>query len=100
VSGWTAAGGVSIEKAIGAYPPGALKHALVTDVSRDGVLNGPNDGLMAALVRARPDIALQASGGVSSLDDLKALRATGAAGAIVGRALYEKRFTLEEALAG
>ena len=44
-------------------------------------------------------LQIQASGGVSSLEDLRTLRGTGASGAIVGRALYEKKFTLKEALA-
>jgi phosphoribosylformimino-5-aminoimidazole carboxamide ribotide isomerase len=100
VNGWRDGGGVSLDDALGLYPPGALKHILVTDVSRDGVLAGPNVEMIERLVRARPDLCVQASGGVSSLEDLERLRATGAAGAIVGRALYEKRFTLEDALAG
>jgi phosphoribosylformimino-5-aminoimidazole carboxamide ribotide isomerase len=68
-------------------------------VSRDGVLAGPNVELMRAIVKSRRDLSVQASGGVSSLADLEALRAIGAAAAIVGRALYEKQFTLEDALA-
>ena len=48
--------------------------------------------------KRRPDLLLQASGGVSSLEDLVALKAMGADGAIVGRALYEGRFTLAQAL--
>jgi phosphoribosylformimino-5-aminoimidazole carboxamide ribotide isomerase len=97
--GWAEGGGVTLNAALDRYPPATLKHVLVTDVSRDGVLTGPNATLMASLVQARPDLAVQASGGVSSLDDLRALQKTGVAGAIVGRALYEKRFTLEGALA-
>jgi phosphoribosylformimino-5-aminoimidazole carboxamide ribotide isomerase len=50
-------------------------------------------------VKKFPTLQIQASGGVSSLDDLRALQTTGSAGAIVGRALYEKKFTLQEALA-
>lgn len=99
VHGWVEGGGVSLRAAVDRYGAGALTHVLVTDVSRDGVLTGANAPLMRALVQARSDLAFQASGGVASLDDLKALQATGAAGAIVGRALYEKRFTLEDALA-
>jgi len=60
---------------------------------------GPNVGLMAGIARRWPGVALQASGGVATLDDLRALREAGAAAAIVGRALYEGAFTLEEALA-
>lgn len=99
VDGWTKGGGVSLEHALDFYPPGVLKHILVTDVSRDGVLTGPNVALMRMLARLRPDLKVQASGGVATLDDLVQLRATGADAAIVGRALYEKRFSLEAALA-
>lgn len=76
-----------------------LVHLLVTDISRDGAMDGPNLDLMSAIVRERPALQLQASGGVSSLADLSALRKAGAAAAIVGRALYERAFTLEDALA-
>lgn len=100
IDGWTRDGGVSLERALDFYPPGALRHILVTDISRDGVLTGPNVALMHTLARLRPDLKVQASGGVATLDDLAQLRTTGAAAAIVGRALYEKRFSLEAALAG
>lgn len=99
VHGWRDGAGVSLDDALAYYPPGTLKHILVTDVSRDGVLSGPNVALMERLVRARPDLAVQASGGVASLGDLRQLRGAGVAGAIVGRALYEKKFMLEDALA-
>ena len=55
--------------------------------------------LYAQLVKKFPSLQIQASGGVSSLDDLRGLKPTGSAGVIVGRALYEKKFTLKEALA-
>jgi phosphoribosylformimino-5-aminoimidazole carboxamide ribotide isomerase len=99
VDGWTRSGGCSLFEALDLYPPGVLKHVLVTDVSRDGVLTGPNTELIAAIVEARPDLDVQASGGVAALSDLTALRTAGAAAAIVGRALYEGRFSLEEARA-
>ncbi|MBS0298034.1 MAG: 1-(5-phosphoribosyl)-5-[(5-phosphoribosylamino)methylideneamino]imidazole-4-carboxamide isomerase [Proteobacteria bacterium] len=98
VRGWTEGSGVTLDAALKLYPEGALKHVLITDVSRDGVLSGPNVELIEAVLAQRPDLEIQASGGVASLDDIKTLAATGVAGAIVGRALYEKRFTLEEAL--
>lgn len=100
VNGWKDDARLTVEDALAFYPPGSLKHALVTDISRDGALAGPNLGLIRDIVRKRPDLALQASGGVSSLSDLKELRDAGAAAAIVGRALYERCFTLEDALAG
>jgi phosphoribosyl isomerase A len=74
---------------------------VVTDVTKDGTLNGPNLDLLAA-VAERTDAPIIASGGVSSLDDLRAiatLTGIGVEGAIVGKALYAGRFTLPEALA-
>lgn len=99
VDGWAAGGGRSLDDMLAEYPPGGVRHALVTDISRDGALTGPNQELMRALLKARADIAFQASGGVSNLDDLRTLKAGGASAVIIGRALYERRFTLEEALA-
>ncbi len=99
VRGWTAGSGPTLQDALALYPPETLRHVLVTDVSRDGVLSGANVELTASLVRSRPDLAVQASGGVASLLDLEALRVAGAAAAIVGRAFYEREFTLEDALA-
>lgn len=99
VRGWTAASGLSLQQALALYPPDALRHALVTDVARDGDLGGANIELAAQIRALRPDLQLQASGGVASLADIKALREAGAAAVIVGRALYERRFSLEDALA-
>lgn len=97
--GWTEASGVALGDAISRFSGRSLRHALVTDVSRDGMLAGPNTALYADLTARFPELSVQASGGVAALGDLDALRASGAAGAVVGRALYEKRFTLEDALA-
>ena len=97
--GWVESSGVTLEDAVARFPAGTLRHALVTDVSRDGMLGGPNTALYADLAVRFPDLSVQASGGVAALADLQALKSAGAAGAIVGRALYEKRFTLEDALA-
>lgn len=99
LKGWTEAASVDLWSALDRYPPGTARHLLVTDVGRDGALTGPNLDLLAEIVARRPDLAVQASGGVASLDDLAAARRIGCAGAIVGRALYENRFTLGQALA-
>jgi len=69
---------------------------IYTDVARDGMLAGPDIAGARALAALGLDVI--ASGGVASLDDLRGVRAAGLAGAIVGRALYEGRFTLPEAL--
>ena len=71
---------------------------VVTDVTRDGMLAGPNLDLLAD-VMSRSSARVIASGGVSSLDDLRALTRLGAAGCIIGKALYAGRFTLPDALA-
>ena len=69
----------------------------VTELSREGRLGGADVAGAAALARDGMDVII--SGGVDSLDDLRRVEAAGLAGAIVGRALLEKRFSLEEALA-
>ena len=99
LKGWTEAAGIDLWAALDRYPAGAAKHLLLTDVGRDGALTGPNLDLLGEIVRRRPDLQVQASGGVAALADLTAARALGCAGAIVGRALYEGRFTVEQALA-
>ena len=71
---------------------------MYTDIARDGALTGPNLTTTRALVNA-VNVPVIASGGVASLADLAALRDIGVEGAIVGKALYERRFTLEEAIA-
>lgn len=97
--GWVQGSGVDLWTALERLAEGAPRHVLVTDVARDGALTGPNVRLIEKITGRRPDLALQASGGVAELDDLPALKGAGAAGAIVGKALYENRFTLDEAIA-
>ncbi len=70
---------------------------IYTDVSRDGMMQGPNVPATRKLIEAT-DMDVIGSGGVSCLDDLRALRGAGCAGAILGRAMYEGAFTVEEAL--
>lgn len=98
LKGWVDRAGVDLWTALDAYPPGRLRHVLLTDVGRDGALTGPNLDLLAQVRRRRPDLKLQASGGIATLDDLTAARDLGCDGAIVGRALYEGRFALADAI--
>jgi phosphoribosylformimino-5-aminoimidazole carboxamide ribotide isomerase len=74
-----------------------LGGVLYTDVARDGTRAGPNVEATAELARLTP-VPVIASGGVGSLDDLRALAARGIAACIVGRALYDGSFTLDEAI--
>ena len=96
-AGWTEQSGLSLWDVCAAFP--AARHLLVTDIGRDGMMGGPNFALMREATARLPRMAIQASGGVAALDDLPVLTALGAAGAIVGKALWEGRFDLEEALA-
>ena len=92
-AGWTENSGQSLWEVAAFYPE--ARHLLLTDIARDGMLAGPNFELLAEAGERLPHLAIQASGGVSSLDDLEKLTT---AGAIVGKALWEGRFELEEAI--
>ena len=97
--GWTSEGGNIWEVLERLEQAGAARY-VVTDVNQDGTLKGPNIDLLRA-VAERTDKPVIASGGVSSLDDIAALRElvpTGVEGAIVGKALYSGAFTLAAAL--
>ena len=94
--GWTETSSRSLWDIAALYPE--ARHLLVTDISRDGMMSGPNAALIAEVAERLPHLAVQASGGVSSLADLKQLKAAGAAGAIVGRALWERRIDLAAAI--
>ncbi|MCF2710907.1 MAG: bifunctional 1-(5-phosphoribosyl)-5-((5-phosphoribosylamino)methylideneamino)imidazole-4-carboxamide isomerase/phosphoribosylanthranilate isomerase PriA [Schaalia hyovaginalis] len=98
--GWTRDGGDLFETIERLNEAGCVRY-VVTDVARDGMLSGPNVELLARVCQAT-DAAVVASGGVSSLADIAALRElvdAGVEGAIVGKALYAGAFTLAEALA-
>ncbi|MCI8836574.1 MAG: 1-(5-phosphoribosyl)-5-[(5-phosphoribosylamino)methylideneamino]imidazole-4-carboxamide isomerase [Hungatella sp.] len=72
-------------------------HVVYTDISRDGMLSGPNVEATGSLTRAT-QMDIIASGGVSSMEDLRRLRDEGIQGAIIGKALYEERLDLREAV--
>lgn len=91
--GWQENSGVSLWDVAALYP--AARHLLLTDIGRDGMLQGPNHALLAEAVERLPHLAIQASGGVTSLDDLTRLTT---AGAILGRAMWEGHLPLAEAL--
>jgi phosphoribosylformimino-5-aminoimidazole carboxamide ribotide isomerase len=95
-SGWTETSSRTLWETAGRFPE--ARHLLVTDVGRDGMLSGPNLALIGELRRRLPHAAIQASGGVSSLADIAELADAGADGAIVGKALWERKFGLAEAI--
>jgi phosphoribosylformimino-5-aminoimidazole carboxamide ribotide isomerase len=99
VKGWTEDSPKTLGDLLQAYGDRELRHVLCTDIARDGMLGGFNFGLYERLHARWPGLSLQASGGGAVLDELRALREFGVAGAVLGRALLEERFTLQEALA-
>ena len=97
--GWTREGGDLWEVLERLEEAGCARY-VVTDVTKDGTLQGPNIELLK-LVMEKTERPVVASGGISSLDDIQALRdlvPLGLEGAIVGKALYAGAFTLAEAL--
>lgn len=97
VHGWTEGSGVQLADALGWFPTAAA--FVITDIARDGMLEGP-DVVGLAAAAAATSIPVIASGGVSSLADVAAFRAVpGIAGVITGKAIYEGRFTVAEAVA-
>jgi phosphoribosylformimino-5-aminoimidazole carboxamide ribotide isomerase len=97
VRGWTETSTLTPAELAGRALDGGISTLIYTDVTRDGMLEGPD--VAGAVALQRRGARVIASGGVSSLDDLRRIAGAGLEGAIVGRALYEGRFTLPEALA-
>ncbi|WP_292041910.1 MULTISPECIES: 1-(5-phosphoribosyl)-5-[(5-phosphoribosylamino)methylideneamino]imidazole-4-carboxamide isomerase [unclassified Brevundimonas] len=98
LKGWTQSAGVDLWTVLERYPSDLLRHVLMTDVSRDGALTGANLDLLGEALKRRPELKIQASGGVATLDDLTGAKAIGCDGAITGRAIYEGKFTVAEAI--
>jgi len=97
--GWIKDSGVNLEALLDDYIAAGLIHVLCTDISKDGTLQGSNVAMYQELCQQYPTIKWQASGGIGSLEDIKALIPTGVDGVILGRSLLEGKFTLEEAIA-
>lgn len=98
VSGWTEVGEVSINELMRRWEAPGVAGVIVTSIDRDGTLAGPDlDTLHNVLAQTSLDVTY--SGGIATLDDVRAVAGAGAAGVILGKALYERRFTVEEAIA-
>lgn len=96
-AGWLEAGR-ELDAVLADLHRAGVVRALATGIERDGMLTGPDFGLMAGVQRLAPDLALIASGGVGSLADISAVAGLGVEAVIVGRALYDGRFTYAEAV--
>ena len=96
--GWTRGADTTLWALLDFHTGRGLKHVLCTDIGRDGAMTGPNLDLYREITRRYPDLCVQASGGVSGLNDLRELSGTGVDAAITGKALLEGCFTVAEAL--
>lgn len=97
-AGWTHSEAPTLDELAPRYAAAGAVHVLCTDIHRDGMLSGPNLALYAYLRALAPALQIQASGGVRDLDDVRAVRAAGLAGVVLGRSLLEGRLTLKDAL--
>ena len=98
--GWTLASGASLLAVLDEYLQAGARHVLCTDIARDGMLAGPALELYGQLLARAPQVQLQASGGIRSVDDIREAAGLGCSGVVLGKALLDGRFTLAQALEG
>ena len=96
VSGWQEESDQEIGTFIEDYVEKGIQYVISTDISKDGMLEGPSFELYESIQSKLTELKLIASGGVSSMDDLHKLKEQGLEGAIVGKAIYENRVTLKD----
>jgi phosphoribosylformimino-5-aminoimidazole carboxamide ribotide isomerase len=97
VEGWKTATAMTVEEALEKYTTMSVRNFLITSIAQDGMLNGP-DLLTLSQAAQFPNAKITAAGGIGSIGDLAALKDIGVEGAVIGKALYEGRFTLKEAI--
>ena len=95
-NGWTKNSGITLNQLISRYRNKNIRHVLCTDISRDGMLCGSNIELYKTIMEQFPDCKLIASGGISSLDDIKKLDEAKIPAVVIGKAIYEQQINLEE----
>lgn len=96
IYGWKTLSGMTVSEAVTKFTSLGVKLFLVTSVSRDGTLSGPDIETLAKICSFKVEVI--AAGGIRNLDDIKALNILGLSGVVVGKALYEGIFSLNEAL--
>ena len=95
VSGWLEQSAIHLLPFIASYMEMGIRHVFCTDISKDGRLEGPSTALYTKIKQQFPDLFLIASGGVSNMEDLYDLSAAGCDGAIIGKAIYENRISMD-----
>jgi len=96
IAGWQEETPLSIYELVQSFETEGLMYVACTDILSDGMLNGPNFGLYKMLKNKFPHLRIIASGGISSIDDLKELHFIKVHGAIIGKAIYEGKITLDD----
>lgn len=96
VSGWTETSGLELFDFLGGYISKGVSKTICTDISKDGMLEGPATDLYKSMLDSFPELYLIASGGVSSMKDIDELEEAGVPGVIFGKAIYEGRITLSD----
>lgn len=96
IKGWTETTAVTVFDLIEKYKTKGVKQFFCTDVNKDGLLQGPSVNLYKKILNQHPSIDLIASGGVSNVGDIEELRQAGCSGAIIGKAIYENRVSLQD----
>jgi phosphoribosylformimino-5-aminoimidazole carboxamide ribotide isomerase len=97
VEGWKTETALTVDDALEKYTTMGVRNFLITSIAQDGMLNGPD---LQTLIEATqfPNAKIIAAGGIGSIGDLAALKEIGVEGSVIGKALYEGRFTLKEAI--
>lgn len=95
-NGWTKNSGITLNQLISRYWNKNIRRILCTDISRDGMLCGSNIELYQTIMEQFPDCKLIASGGISSLEDIKKLDEAKIPAVVIGKAIYEQQINLEE----
>ena len=96
IHGWLESSELSVDDLIDRFLPAGLSQAICTDISKDGMLTGPNFGLYTRLQGKYDSVDITVSGGISSVDDLYKLNELELRSVVVGKAIYEGRITFEE----
>ena len=81
---------------IKSYQEKGIEYVISTDISKDGMLEGPSFDLYSGILKESKDIKLIASGGISKIDELPKLQEIGCEGVIIGKAIYENRISLKQ----
>lgn len=94
-AGWLESSETDVVAFIRSYREKGFREVICTDISKDGMLGGPSTALYQEILY-RADVSLIASGGISTIEDVRRMKDIGCAGTIIGKALYEKKISLQE----